>query len=370
MINKLNLDSIKFAVKLPSLDKDFVFDTESDVGCVFSVEEVGVNFMTMQKLFDKSELTEYFNYDGQNKNFEIFGTFGIGNIVFNLQTGKFGKVVDNSKTPTEVTVLSENGQLYDSDFSNLKKVFDAEIISKYSAEIKAGVESGIEPSADIKVEPETTNIQPQEGNNLNINLNLSPSVKSYLRKIIRENGIQLCDDRYMMENLLKNCLHECDREINLILTSCRAQIPQKIYSLQPEPLAIDIKNSLILNMCNNFFISKDAAIWAIDAWVDIITKLNNYERETKVIATPEGKYIGEIEDDTFTGYGVFKWPNGDVYLGEWLNGVKSGLGIWQYQNGDKFLGEFEDDQTNGHGILITSTGEKYEGTWKNGTLLK
>lgn len=40
------------------------------------------------------------------------------------------------------------------------------------------------------------------------------------------------------------------------------------------------------------------------------------------------------------GYGMFKFPTGDVYVGQWKNGKMHGQGIYCFGNGERYEGEF------------------------------
>lgn len=40
------------------------------------------------------------------------------------------------------------------------------------------------------------------------------------------------------------------------------------------------------------------------------------------------------------GYGVERWPNGEVYSGCFIDGLKEGRGEFVWLNGAKYVGEF------------------------------
>ena len=39
-------------------------------------------------------------------------------------------------------------------------------------------------------------------------------------------------------------------------------------------------------------------------------------------------YDGQFKDDKKTGFGVYKWPDGRIYIGWWFNGRQHGYGTY------------------------------------------
>jgi hypothetical protein len=83
---------------------------------------------------------------------------------------------------------------------------------------------------------------------------------------------------------------------------------------------------------------------------------------------PEGRYLGEVQNNLSHGRGTFYWENGDVYRGNWVNGKKDGLGIYILTNGDYYEGFWRNDRFNGYGEYSWGNGEYYKGDWQNGIM--
>ncbi len=48
--------------------------------------------------------------------------------------------------------------------------------------------------------------------------------------------------------------------------------------------------------------------------------------------------MGEWNEDSRTGLGIFTWSDGEVYEGEFQNDTRTGLGVYCYLNGDRYEG--------------------------------
>lgn len=101
---------------------------------------------------------------------------------------------------------------------------------------------------------------------------------------------------------------------------------------------------------------------------DIVSMIESAENaEYYIVEYSNGdKYIGEIKDDVFSGYGTYYWENGLVYEGEWSGNLPNGSGTKTWSNGDKHEGEFKDGVANGYGKTTWFDGEKYEGNILDG----
>ncbi|KAA0678811.1 SH3 domain-containing protein [Roseomonas genomospecies 6] len=74
-----------------------------------------------------------------------------------------------------------------------------------------------------------------------------------------------------------------------------------------------------------------------------------------------------------SGYGVHRFPNGDVYEGSWNRGLgnfslqgtisRNGVGTYRFANGQVYEGEWKDDRMAGQGVLTFPSGDRYEGTF-------
>ena len=63
-------------------------------------------------------------------------------------------------------------------------------------------------------------------------------------------------------------------------------------------------------------------------------------------------YTGAIADGKREGFGIYTYPNGDVYEGEWENDRKNGKGIFiSVKQKINYSGVFKNDKYHGHGSL-------------------
>ncbi len=56
------------------------------------------------------------------------------------------------------------------------------------------------------------------------------------------------------------------------------------------------------------------------------------------------KYKGEYENGEPNGWGIFKYPTGELYEGEYKDGKTHGKGTFIYPNGSKSIGEFRENK--------------------------
>lgn len=85
---------------------------------------------------------------------------------------------------------------------------------------------------------------------------------------------------------------------------------------------------------------------------------------------PSGaKYIGNVKDNVFHGYGKIIYPDGSFYQGDWQRNVKHGFGI--YCNDDltvQYIAQFKHGKRHGIGILKNQLGDEYIGQWEDGKM--
>jgi hypothetical protein len=354
MIKKEEIKAGQKIMRIPLAQEMDELQKNDSIGRLFEIVDDGVNFMTLRKYSDKSTVTEYFNYDGKNKKYDYFEGFAHGDVLYDNLNAVYCRTIDNSLDTNEVTVINEKGKTYSIGYDIILKIYDKALLDNLSKAIKT-------PVIKHKKQANTSSSS---------NLNLSSSIKGCLRRIIKDYGIEICNKRYDLEHILTTSRPNLNREINLILTSCRAQIPQYMFKMAQTQLDLNKLEEFTNLLFKDYFISLDAANWIMDMWTSIFSSLDTYEKNTEIIDCEYGKYIGEIDDQLFNGQGIFKYNTGDIYYGEWLDGIKLGSGVLEYEDGSKYIGEFTDDKINGYGILITPDGKKCVGTWKNGELVK
>ncbi len=74
---------------------------------------------------------------------------------------------------------------------------------------------------------------------------------------------------------------------------------------------------------------------------------------------PSGNWV----DDQRHGYGVYTYPNGDMYEGEWQSHLRHGQGVYTYKDtGTKYVGTWVSGKRDGAGELIHAN-HRYQGGW-------
>eukprot|EP00918_Siedleckia_nematoides_P089771 GHVU01197264.1.p1 GENE.GHVU01197264.1~~GHVU01197264.1.p1 ORF type:complete len:173 (-),score=9.02 GHVU01197264.1:27-545(-) len=77
-------------------------------------------------------------------------------------------------------------------------------------------------------------------------------------------------------------------------------------------------------------------------------------------------YEGQFSNGNVSGYGVFRWPDGEEYAGQWSAGHKHGLGSRRHPDGFLFRGHWKDGKQHGRGIETCPDGDVDEGEWADG----
>jgi len=77
-------------------------------------------------------------------------------------------------------------------------------------------------------------------------------------------------------------------------------------------------------------------------------------------------YEGYYKDGVKSGWGFYKWPNGNKYWGEWDHGERTGIGQYRWPNGDTYRGSFKKGKKSGLGVQYKKNGKHFAGWWKNG----
>ena len=78
------------------------------------------------------------------------------------------------------------------------------------------------------------------------------------------------------------------------------------------------------------------------------------------------EYTGQFQGANITGWGVMRYPNGDVFTGEHAGGWRNGRGEYAFASGDVYRGDWVDDLHHGLGEYISVDGNLYSGQWAHG----
>ena len=82
----------------------------------------------------------------------------------------------------------------------------------------------------------------------------------------------------------------------------------------------------------------------------------------------QGDFVYEGDKYVKKGYGIYKYPNDDIYEGEWERDKKNGLGEYKYADGSIYRGEWKDDMKHGIGTMIGNDQHEFEGVWEKDEL--
>ena len=73
-----------------------------------------------------------------------------------------------------------------------------------------------------------------------------------------------------------------------------------------------------------------------------------------------GYYDGFWENGQKSGYGIYKWTNGDLYLGHWYQNKMSGFGQTLFANGNEYAGGYSNGKYDGYAIYFNKANDKNE----------
>jgi hypothetical protein len=80
-------------------------------------------------------------------------------------------------------------------------------------------------------------------------------------------------------------------------------------------------------------------------------------------------FEGSWLDGNRSGFGAYRWQNGNRFAGAWLNGRRAGPGVLRFPNGNRNEGEYATDLQNGPGVRWRADGTPAEqGAYKDGNL--
>ena len=71
-----------------------------------------------------------------------------------------------------------------------------------------------------------------------------------------------------------------------------------------------------------------------------------------------------LEGNCRSGYGVFRFANGDKYVGAWSNGQPHGQGKYYFASKERYEGNFQYGKFDGTGTMFYPDGAYYTGSWR------
>lgn len=71
-----------------------------------------------------------------------------------------------------------------------------------------------------------------------------------------------------------------------------------------------------------------------------------------------------LEGNCRSGYGLFRFANGDKYVGNWANGQSHGKGKYYFSSRERYEGDFQYGKFEGSGTMYYPDGAFYTGGWK------
>jgi hypothetical protein len=132
MLSKEELKLGAIVIRVPSSKHEKLIDfmSENDIGYVYKVTEIGVNFFSLRMLFDESSKTEYFNPYGENKSYDYFQGLEVNDVVIDIKNNTFARIIDYVPDSDKLVVSTREKMDYTVETRALRKVFDDKAIEK------------------------------------------------------------------------------------------------------------------------------------------------------------------------------------------------------------------------------------------------
>ncbi|MDP4145027.1 MAG: hypothetical protein Q8936_11185 [Bacillota bacterium] len=105
---------------------------------------------------------------------------------------------------------------------------------------------------------------------------MNNNVSIILRKLITENGTNLCRDSVRLKEMLTGLCEDSQKETNLILLALQQNIVQEILNAPENNISEELYFRLSAKLFNDFGIAKENSMWAVKAWVEALGKTVAY----------------------------------------------------------------------------------------------
>ncbi len=83
-----------------------------------------------------------------------------------------------------------------------------------------------------------------------------------------------------------------------------------------------------------------------------------------LLSTAKSLHAQCLEGNCRSGYGLFRFANGDKYAGNWANGQPHGKGKYYFASSERYEGDFRYGKFEGIGTMYYPDGAYYTGGWK------
>lgn len=138
MIKKEELKVGDVLMRVPANKQEELIESMNDnnIGCVYKVTEIGVNFFGLNMVFDESQKTEYFSPYGENKNYSLFGAFEKDDVIIEMNSNMLGKLVEFTPEEDKVAMVTRDGSDFVVNIKSLRKVFDEKALKIFGITLK------------------------------------------------------------------------------------------------------------------------------------------------------------------------------------------------------------------------------------------
>ena len=112
--------------------------------------------------------------------------------------------------------------------------------------------------------------------------------------------------------------------------------------------------------------ARNVTLIDLDANVFVGTVLDGGDTGVFVCESEGIEYTGQFKGTNITGWGVMRYPSGDVFTGDHEGGWRNGRGVYAFASGDAYRGDWIDDLHHGFGEYQAADGNVYAGQWAHG----
>lgn len=158
MVTKEQLKVGDIIMREPTNKQEELIESMNDnnIGCVYKVTEIGVNFFGLSMVFDDSQKTEYFSPYGENKNYGQFTSFEKDDVIIEMNSNMLGKIIEFTPEPDKVAIVTRDGSDFIVNIKTLRKVFDEKALKILGVAKK---ESIPEENKTVKIEKKVHAVQ-------------------------------------------------------------------------------------------------------------------------------------------------------------------------------------------------------------------